>query len=325
MKQSEKANCSLAQVDYTNSIEFPSGLSKIPAIPIKQLGNSELTDEHLKAEISSDMYIKQQTNKHGQAKSFNLKSIESNNLVRSKSPSFKIQSSEKYFIEPKRSKTPTPESTFGRQSTDQSFMKPLVLYLNLTHKKIPLSTFHTHTTDIAHVESLSRNVNAFSKGIRHPEFHEHRSFSKLDPISRAVPGAIRCKTPEPIKPESKTLLLQREKRNNTLTGRGNSRNHSERERPKSAMSMRSAPWSTKQERVLKRHGRTGAIHDTFEQYREKTIHHYPPEISDYGCSMSTGSGDNVHILGAELNQAALDSEIEHFLGKSQCRDITILP
>ena len=151
--------------------------------------------------------------------------------MRSKTPSVDIERTSRNHHESKRSKTPMPTPTYLKDQSDTSIVKPLI------H---PLSKLKTGYTKNANMETFSRNFPSVLEEKRcvAVPFRGIRRFP-----NRNVPVLENTNINE------HKLLDRREKDRNILNERTISKREPVIERPKSAMSMRSAPRLTTMENV----------------------------------------------------------------------------
>lgn len=235
---------------------------------------------------------------------------------RPKSTLIEMERSSKHTLESRRSKTPTFRPTYTSE-TDASNMSTLVAELKPKHQMFPLSKMKPNGLSVSNIESFSRNLPTTSRASFVPE-HEDRPKG----MNRA---SYRSKRAGPMPSYNTTLLTKREKEKNILNGRVNSRISSERERPKSAMSLRSAPRPTYLE----------TVHPTLESSKRKVDKHnrnnpFGHENSSFKFPhgavkqrMDIDEMANAILQADKMEHTDSDSEIENFFANPDAEVLQI--
>ncbi|XP_045197199.2 uncharacterized protein LOC123551947 [Mercenaria mercenaria] len=226
-------------INGSASVKKPTHAGKLKRDVLSTLNKDELKVSERanvvsKDETRIDGRLEQENEKNDSIKghTFNLRN--GSFKGRSKTPAVEIERSPKYPLEQKRSKTPLPVPTFIKSNTETSPKKILIDELKPKHQ--------TH-----YIESFSRNFPNFPIDRRQFRSSDHQRRKSLTSFRNKRSNTVVLGKHDTA---ASTLLNRRMKEDNTLSGSVNSRKPSERERPKSAMSLRSAPRSTTMETVL---------------------------------------------------------------------------
>jgi hypothetical protein len=279
--------------------------------PIKMKNKSTIEKKSLDTIIlagTSTNGINQHNKEHGRIRSpvFNVRNNDIR--IRSKTPSAELERVGRNLNDPKRSKTPMPVPSYFMKQSEGTVAKPF-----LTH---PLSKLKTGYSTNTNMETFSRNVPSVLEEKRKAGASFRRSMKRFP--NRNVPVSDNTKTNE------HTLLYRREKETNVLDEKVEFKRISVRERPKSAMSMRSAPRMTSQDNVtpFPRKFRTdNRLRQKTEEHRRSitpTLTH-DDKSTDSRRPSSRVESCNVQQANYDLDES--DSELEAFFANPDVKSL----